>query len=161
MIIKIIFFLLTGLYISCSKDHFPQVNTAPCAIHTKIPKLQQGLYGRIYYKHGNCMPTIDPVTQTCKTECIRTELYLTAPVKYSIHTHPYYSNLPAPVREIIHSNTEGYFESICPSGMYSVFVKWNNMYYAQNISAEGFVNLINITTDSIVNADFTIDEAVY
>ena len=65
------------------------------------------------------------------------------------------------MHEIIPSNTEGYFESICPSGMYSVFVKWNNMYYAQNISAEGFVNLINITTDSIVNADFTVDEAVY
>lgn len=147
--------------ISCSKDHFPQAAIKPCTTNAPKPSLHQGIYGNIYYKHGNCMPTMDPATQTCKTECIRTELYLTAAVKYSIQTHPYYSNLPAPALNIITSNANGYFESICPSGLYSVFIKWNDAYYAQNINAEGFVNLLEITNDSIVKSDFIIDEAVY
>jgi hypothetical protein len=159
--LKIIFIIVISVYVSCSKDHFPQVNTEPCAIRPKIPKLQQGLYGTIHYKHGNCMPTFNSETQTCITACYPTSLYLTKPITYNAYSHPYYNNLPAPVITVIKSDDSGYFENYCDSGFYSVFVKWHDGFYAQNISAGGFVNLIHITTDSLVNSNFTIDEAVY
>ncbi len=150
---------LTIFFISaCDKlDHDPEMkwlNKTKALIEHNSEKISigQGIAATVLFTEGNCMPTVWPASNNCRTYPVRRVVHI---YEYTLHTQTnhagggFHTKVNSKRIAKITSDIEGFFEISLVPGKYSIFVEENNMLYANGWDGQGGVQSIEVTAGEV------------
>jgi hypothetical protein len=119
--------------------------------------IHQGLAGRVWFWEGNFMP-MSPTGKI--TPAVRKILVYTPTRTDSalrVGYGGFYSHILTTLVAEGTSNDSGFFQVPLQSGRYSLFVKEDTLFYANSFDGRGYIQPVNILSDSItaVKIDIT------
>lgn len=149
------FLTVAFLLISCHKDNnkiqpgcdIQQVY----ADNAKKVTIPAGIWGTVSDMEGNCMPTVQPSTNTC----------INCPVKRTVKIYQYtlranalpsgnspifFESFNSPLIAQVDADESGFFQVNIPPGHYSMAVVENGKLYANNSDGQGGLNPFTFTS---------------
>jgi hypothetical protein len=126
-------------------------------------KTGQGIVGNIYIVSGDQMPSPDIKREAPKG--IKTKIYiyeLTSIAQVVKAKEPsFYSFIRTKLVKIVESDEKGYFKTSLAAGTYSLFVKKNDLFYANLFEGDN-INPVIVPAELYAHIDFNISyDAVY
>lgn len=125
------------------------------------PTINQGLYGEVLLRTGNCMP--GPGDQErkndCKTSPVETTVYIREPTTRDDMDSQHLSSETTLVKQVS-SDENGFYEAELSPGEYSVFVDDDGKEYCRRSDGQGRMCLVKIG-DDITRHDIEIDHAAW
>lgn len=129
-----------------------------------LPAAKQGIEGYVYKVSGNLMPgpgRNKPVPKGTKATLYIYELTNTSQVVRQAQSSFYSSIKTKPVKQVS-SNSKGRFSVQLPPGRYSVFVKKDSLYYANQFDDKNNIFPVEVLPKKMTKIEFRIDyNAVY
>jgi len=134
-----------------------------CVAVSKM-NITQGIGGRVTSATGNQMPA--PGQQKPAAQGISTTVYIyqLTNVKQTIRKNqsPFYTTITTQQVMQVQSDNDGVFKAEVPPGDYSIFVKVNNMYYANRFDEENNIAPVKVVKGQVSISDMVINnEASY
>ncbi|SFC79582.1 hypothetical protein SAMN05421780_1103 [Flexibacter flexilis DSM 6793] len=126
------------------------------------PLVKQGVTGKVVFKSGNMMPTIDQ-KPTGKTESVAREVFIFKVTKMndliSKTDDNFYEKPKTKLVASVWTKKSGCFAVHLPEGEYSVFVKEKGKYYANSFDGDGKVFPVKVTEGLASDIVFEINYA--
>jgi hypothetical protein len=115
--------------------------------------ISQGVWGNIWFWEGNHMPSTDENTSTGTITPVERVIYIyeattTADVT-AAQDASFYSKIDTALITTTSSDSDGFYEATLPPGSYSIFIKENDLFYANSFTGNGEINLVTIEQDSV------------
>lgn len=166
---KSLWLLILSILISCEKGANP-TQTSDCNIisakdiNSKKVTINNGVWGTLSMRQGNCMPTIGVKFTTC-LEC---------PIKREVRVYNYtttqdaelstggklFNNFKTQLIKTVYTDEQGFFQVELPNGKYSVVFVEDGKLYANTFDGLGGISSV-IISDTKTNVNLVLDKAVY
>ncbi|MCK4632307.1 MAG: carboxypeptidase regulatory-like domain-containing protein [candidate division Zixibacteria bacterium] len=143
----------------CSGDND---STQPISL---APSIDQGVYGQVDFWEGNFMPMPYPenpdggITPVSRTIFFYEKTTFSDVVPEGYGT--FYSEIKTNLIATTESGTDGRYEISLPPGEYSVFVRENDLYYANGSDGEGYIWLVTVPQGETTEFVIEITHAAY
>ncbi len=115
--------------------------------------ISQGVWGNVWFWEGNHMPSTDENSSTGTISPVTREIYIheatTIADVTAAQDASFYSKIDTALITTTSSDSDGFYEATLPPGSYSVFVKENDLFYANSYTGNGEINLVTIEQDSV------------
>jgi hypothetical protein len=124
--------------------------------------LNQGIEGNIYKVSGNQMPMKG--TQRNKPKALICEVYIyqATTAKQAQGQGTLYSHISTKLVSKVKTDSTGHFQAELPAGLYSVFVKEGNQYFASESDGTGTLNPAEVATGKVTTRNVTVNfDAAY
>lgn len=130
----------------------PVTNCDINATYTKNaakPVIADGIYGTVSSMEGNCMPVIQPGSNSC-THCpvsrtLRIHAYTRIQDATGVAGKPgFYQQVSTPLIREITTDADGFYQTALAPGQYSVFILENGMLHASGTDGNGGLNPITV-----------------
>ena len=124
----------------------------------------RGLKGYVYEVKGNQMPS--PDEPRSKPKGMKTTLYIYKLTNISQVTRqgqsPFYSNISTQLVKEVETNEKGYFKVKLKPGMYSLFVKKDNLFFSSIFDGENNIHPVEVRAGTMTDVVFNVNyNAVY
>jgi len=120
--------------------------------------IKQGISGNVYIEKGNHMPSpdkpIDP-PKGLKTQVFIHEITSVSQLR-STETPGLYTLIPTPLVASAYTDSTGYFSISLEPGSYSVFVKYQEGYYANWFNEKNQVAPVVVVADSVTKVNLKV-----
>ena len=127
--------------------------------------ITQGICGTLVKTEGNCMPIIDE-NSTCKQFPVKREIVVYEYTKMDETTQSsislaFFEKVNTKLIATTISDKEGFFQLALQPGKYSIFVKENNLLFANGFDGQGGIVPVIVETSKIseINLDMNYDAA--
>jgi len=150
--------LIAILATACSKEETNEKDNTSCAesagfapIDDKI-KITQGIYGTVSFTEGDCMPTIIPSQNSCRTcpviRTVRIYEYTTLSNATLLENIPnsFYKNFKTKMVAETKSDANGFFQFTLAPGNYTIIVVENGALYAPFGDGQGGIFPVAVGT---------------
>jgi len=119
--------------------------------------IKQGLAGYIYEVSGNQMPS--PGKQQSKGHPLSCDIYIyTATQKQQTKgTGPLFDIITTKLVAKTRSDSTGHYSIKLAPGIYSVFIKVRQQYFAAESNGNGILNPVTINKNNITRKNFTVN----
>jgi hypothetical protein len=150
LILCLIFLLTEG----CSDQ-----GSVPTASRTDLLQItiHQGIAGRVWFWEGDFMPMSPSgkITPAVRKVLVYTPTRTDSALR--VGYGGFYSHILTTLVAEATSNDSGFFQVTLQSGRYSLFVKEDTLFYANSFDGEGYIQPVNVLSDSItaVRIDIT------
>jgi len=124
--------------------------------------LQQGIEGTIYKVSGNQMPMKGGERSKPKPQISEVYIYQATTAKQVQGQGTLYSRINTKLVAKVKTDNSGHYQVSLPTGLYSVFVKEGNLYFASESDGSGTLNPAQVTAGSISTRNITVNhDAAY
>ena len=124
--------------------------------------IEQGVWGRVLFWEGDFMPTPDPDNSRGTITGVSRLVQFHEPTRRSdatpvddISRGPFYRSVGKPLVANIVSNDSGYFQMGLEPGVYSIFVREEELWYA-NLDDGTYLQPVRVFPDSVTRFDIDI-----
>ncbi len=124
--------------------------------------INQGISGYIYQVRGNQMPA--PGRAISRGRGLSCEVYIYSATQSSDTRGPapLFSQINTPLITQIKSDSTGRYTAYLPPGRYSLFIKENNLFFANETDGNGYLNFVEVKSGLVSAKDFRVTlRAVY
>ncbi len=134
-----------------------------CCSQKKMNKVsstvKQGITGKVFEVSGNQMPSPDLPQQKNEGSPLSTTIVFFPLQKHENlqHRNGIYTNIESSAIAEVISNKQGEFTIALPVGVYSVFIKLKEGYYANSFDEKMNVNPVTIKKDSLTSMKIKFD----
>ncbi len=115
--------------------------------------ISQGVWGNVWFWEGDHMPSTDEDTSTGTISPVVREIYIheaaTSADVTATQDPSFFSKIDTALITTTYSDSDGFYEATLPPGTYSIFVKENNLFYANSFTGNGEINLVTIEQDRV------------
>ncbi|MBI1286042.1 MAG: hypothetical protein GC178_00525 [Flavobacteriales bacterium] len=150
--------ILILLVTSCSRDEEITQNM----VYDQYVTIDQGIWGSVIYREGNWMP---PVGKNAIWYPVERDVLFCRPINILMEELP--QNLSKEIIDehlifVTRSDHRGFYEMNLPTGLYTVLVKEDTMYYFNYMDGQGNLSPVNVDTNATTPLHLIIDyNAVY
>jgi hypothetical protein len=176
---KIFAFLLFSLiFISCKKNDAPtekQVDeilpnncniTQAYAANAQKQTISNGVWGTVSFMQGNCMPTFDPTTTTCKHCPVKRTVKI---YNYTLRSNAvpsgnstvFFESFNTTLIAQVDTDAEGFYQVNIPAGRYTIAVVENGKLYANGGDGQGGINPFTIVSNNPQKANLVMSYKAY
>ena len=146
--------ILTG----CEKGSDSNETPANCdinatlALNTSRIQIVTGVHGTVSSKEGNCMPVVQPGSNTC-THCpvsrtLRIYAYTRTQDAVAAAGKPqFFQQVRTTLVREISSDADGFYQAELPPGQYSVLILENGLLHAPVMDVNGGLNPVTISAE--------------
>jgi hypothetical protein len=122
--------------------------------------ISQGVWGNVWFWEGNHMPSTDENTPTGKISPVEREIYIheatTMADVTTAQDASFYVKIDTALVATTSSDSNGFYEATLLPGSYSIFVKENDLFYANSFTGDGEINQVTIEQDSVKKCQIDI-----
>ncbi len=122
-------------------------------------QLTQGIEGRVYRLSGNQMPS--PGRKPSLGRGIATTLYIYELTNLNqvsrLGQSTFYRLIRTKLLHTIQSDSNGHFQAYLPAGRYSLFVKQDELFYANLFDDKGNIAPVQVYAQQMTKVEFKID----
>jgi hypothetical protein len=143
-----------GSSIGATWDRSPENET-----QTSLPEnddkvtISQGVWGNIWFWEGNHMPSTDKNYSTGEIFPVERDAFIYEVTSIddvvTIQNTSFYSKINTKLITTTTSDTDGFYEVALQPGSYSIFIKENDLFYANSYNDDGKLNLVTIEEDTV------------
>ncbi|MGV3530175.1 MAG: hypothetical protein ACO1OO_14830 [Flavisolibacter sp.] len=135
-----------------------QLLTSCCSTRPATGALVQGISGTVYEETGNRMPSPDRVLPAPKG--LKTTVYVYETTGISQVTRvgqsPFYSNIATRLIDSTQTDEQGRFALALPAGRYSLFVKVNDLFYANRFDMNNTIAPVVVDSGMVREVNITV-----
>ena len=159
--------LICGLvFTRCGDDYVNNIEGLRKHNQKKI-SITEGIWGTLVQTEGNCMPGVSGgifgKNKSCKQYPIQREIevYEYTTWEETEYTYPpFFEKVYTKLIATITCDKEGFFELELKPGKYSVFIKENELLYANSYYGQGIMP-VTVETSKISEINLNLDDASY
>lgn len=122
--------------------------------------IRQGVWGDVLFWEGDFMPSTDPLPSRGRIEPVIRDVYIyKATTQNQVrprYTGPFYEEIDAELVKVVRSDVSGFYQAELDTGLYSLFVKEDTLFYANSFDSEGYIQPVRIFPDSVSNLQIDI-----
>jgi hypothetical protein len=153
----LLYLLLLPFFPGCDKSTEETISNTACDMNTTYTRnasktnISNGIYGTVSSMEGNCMPMVQPSSNTC-THCpvnrtLRVHALTRSQDATSVSGKPgFYTSVNTLLIREITTDNEGFFQVELPPGQYSVFILENGWLHAASMDGNGGLNTVTVTS---------------
>jgi len=141
------FLVICGIAImaGCSGDNDSAKPISPA------PSIEQGIYGRVEFWEGDFMPVVLPDEPSGTVTPVKRKIFFFEKTTFNDVVQEgygaFYSEIKTNLMATAESGTDGRYEISLPPGDYSVFVRENDLYYANGSNGDGYIWMVTVPPD--------------
>lgn len=121
-------------------------------------KITEGLSGKVYELTGNQMPS--PDVKPAEPKGVKTTVYIYELTNLNQvirkNNEPFYESIHTRLVTTVESDSAGKFETALAPGNYSLFVKRENLYYANEFDGNNNIQSVEILPGKMTTKDIRI-----
>lgn len=118
--------------------------------------IKQGLSGNIYAIRGNQMPGPGRAQSRGRGTSRYLFIYEPTTIKNTSGTRPVFTHIKTRLVARAKSDSTGHYAIKLPAGKYSVFIGEGKNFFAAESDADGIINPVEITNNTVFHKDFSI-----
>ncbi|MFD1258891.1 hypothetical protein ACFQ3S_18935 [Mucilaginibacter terrae] len=123
--------------------------------HTPVT---QGIDGFIYLVTGNQMPMKGkPVQRHGKGMVREVWIYQATTVQQVQGQMPLFTSIHTRLAIKVWSDSTGHYQAALPAGMYSVFVKEGELFFASETDGPGIINPVEVVANKVASRNVTVN----
>ncbi len=149
--------VLCFLMVACGAD---RDNMAPIPTGPEPLTIVQGVHGTVEFWEGDFMPVAVPATPSGSVRPVSRTVFFFEPTGRADVVRDGYGSFFLKIQteliDTVRSDSEGRFAITLPSGLYSVFVREGDRYYA-NGSSDQHIQPVRVVEVEVVEARIKID----
>lgn len=124
--------------------------------------LKQGIEGNIYKVSGNQMPMKGAERPKPKALVCEVYIYQATTPKQAQGQGTLYNAISTKLAAKVKTDSTGHYQAELPAGIYSVFVKEGNQYFAAESDGTGTLNPAQVVTGKVTTRNVTVNhDAAY
>ena len=125
--------------------------------------IKQGIEGHIYLVTGNQMPMKGkPIQRHGKGIVREVWIYKATTMQQAEGQTPLFTKINTSLAAKVKSDSTGHYQAALPAGLYSVFVKEGNQYFASESDGTGTLNPAEVLTAKVTTRNITVNhDAAY
>ena len=143
------------VFLNCYKDK-KTIQIIDCNIqdvyseNAKKVTITNGVWGTVSSMEGDCMPVIQPSTNSCKTCAVKRlvkiyEYTLLSNAISSENSNVFFDRFNTPLVAQVTTDEKGFYQVTLPAGQYSIVVVENGKLYANSFDGQGGINPLTFT----------------
>ena len=156
----ILYFSFFFIVFGCENFFSDNENKLPPDNQYKVT-IQQGVWGNVWFWEGNFMPTTDN-SSNGKITAVERKIYIYEATRFdsvirdSIR-HPFIKEINSKYVDEVSSDKDGFFQIVLPPGKYSLFVKEDSLYYANESDGDGHLMSAQVSSNTVVKRQININ----
>jgi len=124
--------------------------------------LKQGIEGNIYKVSGNQMPMKGTERNRPKALVCEVYIYQATTSKQAQGEGTLYNTISTKLAAKVKTDSAGHYQAELPAGLYSVFVKEGNQYFAAESDGTGTLNPAQVVAEKVITRNVTVNhDAAY
>ena len=123
-----------------------------------VKPIEQGIEGHIYLVTGNQMPMKGkPVQRHGKGIVREVWIYKATTMQQAEGQTPLFTKISTSLAAKVKSDSTGHYQAALPAGLYSVFVKERNQFFASETEGEGILNPAEVVAGKVTSRNVTVN----